>query len=519
MKINQLVLPINTEILIPKNDSVRLFNDICDDLDYGKLYDSYATLSRNHYSPKILFKIIVYAYMNQIYSSRKIEKACRRDINFMWLLEGQKAPDHNTINRFRQRLTSIIEDLFYQLISLLGEKEEIEFKNIFVDGTKLEANANKYTFVWKKSTKKFEARLQEKIKDHITKLNTTYETTFLVEDSPLDISVVDSILSYLNDKKEELGIEFVYGKGKRKHQLQRDIESFEEYQLKQEKYDNYNATFDGRNSFSKIDTDATFMHMKDDHMRNSQLKPGYNIQIGVEGEYIVGMDIFSERSDQLTLIPFLDNLTEKLPKTYKNIIADAGYESEENYQYLDTHEHTPYIKPSNYERSKSRAYKKKINLRENMDYDKENDTYICHNNKILHFIGMTTRTSKSGYKAKIKIYECENCDECSYKHNCTKSKNNRKIYVSEKFINYRKESTLNITSKEGKKLRMNRSIQVEGAFGVLKEDYGFRRFLTRGKKNVKTEFMLLCFGYNINKLHQKKMRKKEGVTLHSLKTA
>lgn len=290
------------------------------------------------------------------------------------VLEGQKAPDHNTINRFRKRLTNIIEDLFYQLVSLLGELNEIEYKHIFIDGTKLEANANKYSFVWKKSTRKFEARMQEKIVKHIAALNNQYGTDFKHE-SPITVTYLNEILRFLNKEQQLLGIIFVYGKGKRKTSLQRHIEAFNAYLKKQEKYDKYNATFDGRNSFSKTDADATFMHMKDDHMRNSQLKPGNNIQIGVEGEYVVGMDIFSERSDQLTLIPFLDNLSEKLPKTYENIIADAGYESEENYKYLDEHKQRTYIKPSNYEKSKKRNYRQKIGLRENMDYNQEKDTY------------------------------------------------------------------------------------------------------------------------------------------------
>ncbi|MBU5428293.1 transposase [Tissierella pigra] len=169
----QLVLPVNTEILIPQNDSVRLLSQILEEIDYRNLEKAYSHLGRNPVvSPKTLFKILVYAYMNNIYSTRKIEIACKRDINFMWLLEGQKAPDHNTIARFRSgKLTEVIEDLFYQFVKKLGELGEIEYKNIFIDGTKIEANANKYSFVWKKSTNKFETKLQEKIKILINKIN------------------------------------------------------------------------------------------------------------------------------------------------------------------------------------------------------------------------------------------------------------------------------------------------------------------------------------------------------------
>ncbi|MCT8978883.1 transposase, partial [Clostridium sp. CX1] len=249
--------------------------------------------------------------------------------------------------------------------------------------------------------------------------------------------------------------------------------------------------------------DATFMHLKEDHMRNSQLKPAYNVQIGVEGEYVVGVDISSERSDQLTLIPFLENLKENLPRKYTNIVADAGYESEENYVYLEENNQKSFIKPQAYEGMKKSKFKKNISKRENMNYDSEKDEYTCYNNKKLKPIGIKTRKSKTGYEASVTVYECESCENCSFKEKCTKAKGNRKMEVSKVFVEKRSKSLTNITSKEGILLRTNRSIQVEGAFGVLKEDYGFRRFLSRGKRNVKTEFLLLCFGYNLNKLHSK----------------
>ena len=257
------------------------------------------------------------------------------------------------------------------------------------------------------------------------------------------------------------------------------------------------------------------MHMKDDHMKNAQLKPGYNIQIGVEGEYIVGVDISSKRSDQLTFIPFLDKLGESLPAKYENIIADAGYESEENYVYLEENNQKSFIKPQNYENTKSKKFKNNIGKRENMIYNEITDTYTCANNKELKFIATTTRKSKSGYISKAKIYECENCNNCPIKLKCTKAKGNKRIQVSPVFITKRKQSQDNITSEFGILARMNRSIQVEGAFGVIKENHNFRRFLTRGKKNVKVEFLLLTLAYNLNKLHNKIQQNRLGVSFYT----
>jgi len=288
---------------------------------------------------------------------------------------------------------------------------------------------------------------------------------------------------------------------------------------KQTKYDRYNSLFAGRNSFSKTDTDATFMHMKEDHMRNSQLKPGYNVQIGVEGEYIVGIDISSERSDQMTLIPFLEKLNKNLPVKYHHIIADAGYEGEENYVYLHKQEQKPFIKPQSYEAMKKRSFSKIIGKRENMSYDAEKDEYLCSNHKKLLVVGKTIRTSKSGYKSAVTLYECESCEGCIFKNQCTKAVGNKRLSTSKLFLEKRAESLINITTPEGILLRINRSIQVEGAFGILKEDHGFRRFVMRGKKNVETEFMLLSFGFNINKLHNKIQQERCGRLLHDIKVA
>ena len=517
----QIGFPIQTPFIPREDDPVRLLFEVTEGLDYTELYNTYSTLGRNPaIDPAILFRILIYGYMNKLYSSRDIERACNRDINFMWLLQGQKAPDHNTIARFRsERLEECIDNLFNQLIIRLGEMQEIRFENIFIDGTKIEANTNKYTFVWKKATDKFENKLQEKIKVILEALPIDLDIKISKVKGKVTVDYISKIIDKLNYLKEKHSIEFVYGKGKRKSKLQKYLEELQNFIEKQSKYDEYNGIFNGRNSFSKTDKDATFMHMKEDHMKNGQLKPGYNIQIGVEGEYIVGVDVSSERSDQLTLIPFLDKLEKDLPEKFENVIADAGYESEENYMYLSKHNQKSYIKPQNYEKSKSKKFKDDISKRENMTYNIEEDYYICAYGKKLVPVSSKFKTSKSGYKSIVTIYESESCDECPYKNKCTKAKGNKRLHVSKDFIKKRKESLNNITTPKGKLLRVNRSIQVEGAFGVLKQDYGFRRFLLRGKKNIKTEFMLLSFGYNIQKLFNKGIQNRKGILLHEMKIA
>ena len=274
----QLILPLGMEALIPGDDSVRLLSHITEELDYKNLSMAYSSKGRNPVvTPKTLFRVLVYAYMNNLYTSRKIEEACRRDINFMWLLQGQKAPDHNTIARFRNgRLSGIVEELLNQLVVKLSELGEVQYETIFIDGTKIEAYANKYTFVWKKTTVKNELKLQEKAKGFLVELNQEFDAGLPLNESPITVETLQKAVDFLKEKQQTEKIEFVSGKGKRKTKLQKAIEMLVDFLEKQTKYDQYNKTFAGKNSFSKTDKDATFMHMKEDSLKNNttQLKNG-----------------------------------------------------------------------------------------------------------------------------------------------------------------------------------------------------------------------------------------------------
>lgn len=515
--IHQIGFPINLDFIIPDNDSVKLLYEVTEGLDYSKLYQAYSKMGRNSaVAPETLFRILVYGYMEGIYSSRKLEKSCKRDLNFRWLLQGQKAPEHNTIARFRSlRLADSLEDLFTQFIDKLHKMGEIKYENLFVDGTKIEANANRYTFVWKKATDKFEIKLQDKIRTILASMKSKLNLSFEIPETNISAdfvkSLIDTLLSPIIDNQK---IIFVNGKGKRKSLIQRYYEKLYEFIERQLKYDKYYSLFDGRNSFSKTDTDATFMHMKEDHMKNGQLKPGYNLTIGVEGEYITGVNITSERSDQLTLIPLIDKMMKEQNHKYNSITADAGFESEENYTYLKNNSQEAYIKPQTYEKSKTKKFKNDISRRENMKYNAEEDYYICSQGKKLLRTGSKIRKSKSGFQSTTQIYQCEDCSNCPCRDKCTKSKYDRKLYVPKDFIELRAASLANITTEKGILFRTNRSIQVEGAFAIIKQDMNFRRFLMRGKKNILIESFLMAFGYDVNKLHHKTLQNRNGMLLH-----
>lgn len=494
----QVVLPLNLGILISENDPVRLLSHIIDNVSVRRF-----VVGRNsRRSVRTMLKLLIYGYMNNTYSSRRIETLCRRDVNFMWLLNGEAPPDHNTIARFRQNFSDEIADVFNQVTDMLAEAGEIDFENVFIDGTKIEANANRYSFVWKGANDKLREKLFAKIETFVMHMGKRYaiEVSF---DRQTATKILEELLRVLEKLMRFYALQQVSGKGKHKSAVQKDMECCLDLLEKQKKYNAYDVVFGDRRSFSKTDKDATFMRMKEDHMMNGQLKPGYNVQMAVNSGYIVGNTVRYDRNDANSLVPFLKTLSRCLRKRFKNIVADAGYESEEVYAFLEKNGYEPYIKPQNYEKRKTRAYKKQIGRKENMTYDTENDVYICHNGKKLLPRYTAQRKTAGGYIQNITTYVCEGCQDCPYREQCTKSKVDKQIEVNKYFDELRERSYRNVTSMKGKELMVNRSIQAEGVFAVIKENYGLRRFLMRGMKNVTTEVNLLALAYNISKLHIK----------------
>lgn len=521
----QLKLPLNLETIIPVDDSVRLLSQFVEAMDLTDLYSTYERI--NTVSPRTLLKIVLYSYMNGDYSSRSMELNCKRDINFMYLLEGKPVPDHATFARFRSiHFAPCAKRILAEMSNLLYELGEISGETIFIDGTKIEACANKYTFVWKKAVTKNQAKLLIKITNLIAECEQLYGIR-IVHGDIVKMKHVKRLRKKLYALKQEENIVFVHGIGKRKTQLQKSIETLEDYLERLKGYTKKLHICGKRNSYSKTDPDATFMRMKEDAMGNGQLKPAFNLQHGVDSEYIVWLTIGPQPTDTTTLIPFLEETEEYLAFKYQKSIADARYESEENYVFLDTNKQLAFIKPSNYEISKKRKYKNDIGRIENMDYDEENDSYICKNGKQLSFTHLRRSKSKTGYVSVKTIYQCKECKDCPYKKECIKGNNcktpieerNKVLSVAKTFLKYREEDLERILSDEGILLRINRSIQAEGSFGELKQDMQFRRYLSRGTSNVLAESILLAMAKNVNKLHNKIQKGKMGRHLFPLKSA
>ncbi len=399
--------------------------------------DLYSTYERiNSVSPRTLLKIVLYSYMNGDYSSRSMELNCKRDINFMYLLEGAPAPDHATFARFRSiHFAPCSKRILAEMSNALFDLGEISGETIFIDGTKIEARANKYTFVWKKAVTKNQAKLLIKLAGFIAECEQLYDIKIVYGDT-VKMKHVKKLRKKLYALKQSENVVFVHGTGKRKTPLQKSIETLEDYLSRLKRYN----------------------------------------QDGVDAEYITWLTIGAQPTDTTTLIPFLRDAEEHLKFKYKNITADAGYESEENYVFLEENGQLSYIKPANYEISKTRKYRKNIGKIENMEYDPESDVYTCRNNKSLTADHIRHHKSKTGYISEKTIYKCEDCSDCPYKSDCIKGNNcktpweerTKKLQVAKTFLKYRKQDLERIFSDDGILFRMNRSIQVEGSFGDLK---------------------------------------------------
>ena len=466
---------------ISDDDPVRKLSAILEEMDFSILLQVFSYKIKVH--PIRMFAIILYAYSRGIYSTRDIELACQENIKFRFLLQDSALPDHSTISRFLNEIEHLLPNLFEQFLKIIFEMENISTDTIYIDGTKIEAYSNRYSFVWRGSVEKYSSRLDKKIELLIENFNNDFNKNY---ESFLEIC------SYLSN----INIKFVKGRGHRKSKEQKYFEKCMDYLEKYQRYSNHFINFRGRNSYSKTDIDATFMRMKDDYMRNGQLKPGYNLQIGVISEYICAYDVFPNPSDSKTLIPFLDKIS-ALNLNIKNVVADAGYESINNYEYLEKNRYNSYIKPIYFEKSKTRKFKTDLNRVENLIYNSKE-------NKLFRKDGFELNYLYSNKKGTI--------------HYFFNSKTEKKVKYNARFRILSDKSKENISSEYGKRLRLNRSIQVEGAFAVLKEDMKLRKLKVRGKRSVLREVGIFCMGYNFNRYISRRIRNCKGTTLHPLKT-
>lgn len=491
-----MLLPPSYEELVPENHPVRVVNEVIERVDITTLERSYKGGGTSSYHPRMLLKVLVYAYLKNIYSSRKIEAACAESVHFMWL-SGASKPDHNTINDFRsKRLKGPLKEIFNQVVMLLAEAGVITLKEAVLDGTKIEANANRYTFVWGKAIKVSRERIAKQLKELWEYVEKVYADEENQPNEP-DFEAIDpeAVKRTIADINEALKEKEIDPKIKQKLNYAR-----KNWPQKLAEYDEKEKILAGRNSYSKTDKDATFMRMKEDHMLNGQLKPGYNVQASTEKQYIINYTLGQTTADTTLLKAHIDEHIMAYGVPPENLTADAGYGSEENYQALEEKGITAFIK-YNYFHKEQTDKKHKANpfISDNLHYDEQSDTIICPIGQPMRYIGDAKRRTATGFLQIHRRYQALNCRGCPMRGPCHKAEGNRIIQRSPNLVRYKQQTRELLTSEEGIEKRKQRW-QVEAVFGNLKQNKSFRRFNLRGLEKVNIEIGLLAIAHNLQRL-------------------
>ena len=509
----QLKLPLEIEKIIDISDPVYSFSEIVDCIDLTSHFAlKESKTGRPRYNSTVMLKIILFSFMENGYLSlRNIEKSCKTDIRYMWLLDGMAAPSFATFGNFiRDELTDSIEDIFLAINQEIFKKDKVDLEHAYIDGTKIEANANKYTWVWKKSCtvnrdKVFMAvtELLERINaEELSFLKVRFETR-----TEYAIEYLDAILQKYAEIYSLNQQSFVSGKGHRKSIQQKNYQKLEEYRNRLANYAHHiEVCGDARNSYSKTDHDATFMRIKTDYMGNDQLLPAYNLQAVVCDEYVAAVDVKQYASDMDCFVPLIEKFHQLYGHYPKYPVADAGYGSFNNYLFCQEKGMEKFMKFTMFEKeTKDLKYKENPYRSVNFNQD-ENGNLICPNNRKFHF-KYTQAVRGNKYGRREEIYECENCTGCPHKEKCCpRAKGNRKIQINRELTAIHEEVITNLHSIHGALLCMNRSIQSEGTFGVMKWDRSYKRAFRRGLEGVILEFYLISCGFNLYKYHKKSRR-------------
>ena len=497
---NQTTLPLEISSFLPQDHLVFTIEKVVNSLEERHFHAFYHDFGRPSYHPKMLLSALLFAYSQGIFSGRKIEKMMIENLAMQYLT-GQLLVSYRTINRFRvaEGMEELIRDLFIDLNLRLKMEELVTLDCLFIDGTKIEANANKYSFVWKKATDKFSAKLQEQIQvyfqEEITPL--IHQAIRLDEEEPISSEQLLEFAQVLEEELEKLSQDIeetpVKGKDERKTQrrkLKKVLRKVkDDFSVRAEKYENYQETFNGRNSFSKTDTDATFMRMKEDHMRNGQLKPAYNLQIATENQFVLHYDIYPNPTDTKTLLPLL----ETYPHDVKTVVADAGYGSEENLLRLDEKEVNHLIKYAMFDKEQKRGYKQSARNLANWHYDDKEDSYTHPDGWCYRFHHIKHQKTQTDFKQEIKVYYADEPESAPQKG----------LYINERYQDLKAKECQALLSPQGRQIFAQRKIDVEPVFGQIKACLGYKRCNLRGRRQVKIDMGLVLMANNLLKYNKR----------------
>ena len=496
------LLPPSLDELISPTHLVRVVNEVVDQMDLRQLIaDNYEGGGTSSYHPSMMVKVILYSYAMKIYTGRKIAKALRQDVTFMWIAASNR-PDFRTINGFRTGiLKDTIESLFSKLVQFLIEQGYVTMENYFCDGTTIAADGNKNKIVWNKSTHRYKQLAEEKCKElfnQIDQLNTEEQKAYgdkdLEElgDKGIDKKSIRDQVNKLNETIEQT-------EDKRKLRKANSLKKkLEEQEIKINKYQRRIETADGRSGYNRTDTDASAMYMK-----NEEILPAYNILAGSENQFITGFSIHQNPNDGTCFKQHIEELGKTAPFLPESITADSIFGTEENYELLENKKIGNYLKFKSFHSEQKRGNVKDKFHKDRFIYDEESDTYTCPNEQKLTYQSSRIITyKKTKYISELKTYKCANCAGCPFAAQCIKSNEiYRIIETNEKLEKYKNQARSNLNSEEGINRRKRRGCEIESCWGDIKQNMNFRRFHVRGKQKVKTEFGIIALAHNLRKIH------------------
>ena len=510
----QLKMPVDMEILIDVDDPVYSFNEVLHHIDLRKYFveeEDHKT-GRPGYDGEKLLKVILFAFMEEGYqATRVIKKLCRTDIRFLWLLDGERGPSHMTICNFiNKQLKDKIEDIFQEINKYIFEKEAVDLGHIYIDGTKIEANANRYSWVWKKSSETRRKKVFTLVSELLEKMNQSGPELQGVRFGTREEYAIEYLEYILQEYAKLMELEpdkVLRGRGHHKSLPLRLYDKLVEYVKRLKCYARHiEICGEKRNSYSKTDHDATFMRVKRDYMGNDQLLPAYNVQLGICDEYIAAYDVKQYASDMDCFQPLMDRFHANYGFYPEYPVADAGYGSYNNYLFCEEHGMKKYMKFPMYQKENTnKKYRDDPFRAVNFKTD-EDGNLVCPNNKKFVF-QRTALVKGNRYGRTEEFYQCEDCSGCPYKEKCSKAKGNRTIRLNQELTEFHEEVLDNLNCIHGALLRMNRSIQAEGAFGGIKWNRSYTRARRRGLEGLLLETALISCGFNLHKFHLKSQAK------------
>jgi len=493
---------------IAADDPVRVLDALVENLNLQRLEKLYKRRGRSPYHPKMMLKVILYAYMNNIYSCRKIEKLLLYDIRYIWLA-GYEKPDFVTINRFRNLMKQEINEVFTQIVLLLATKGFITLNVEYVDGTKIESKANKYTFVWKKNVERNRKRLIEKIHTLLAQIDDEIaqeQSSTGNEKIEVTPELLTELVGELRNALEQTPAPSTKEEKSALKEKRKQIKELEKQRDKLQEYDTHLEILQDRNSYSKTDKDATFMRMKEDAMNNGQTKPGYNLQIATENQFIVDYSLFPNPADTKTLIPFLESFEKRYQKMPDTVVADAGYGSEENYHFMSEKGIDAYVKYNYFHKEQQPKFKPDPFKSENFYYNKEHDYCICPMGQKMQRVATKFSRTESGYAIRTDCYRAIRCEGCPLRCLCFNAKGNRTIERNHRLSEYKRKARELLCSEEGVRHRGQRCIEPEAVFGQMKYNMGYKRFRHFGTENVFMDFSFFAIAFNIKKMCKKLLK-------------